>query len=140
MSYFYLIYIDKKYNVLPSKYGNLSIKKGHKMIMSIVTIRGLYVLYRYPWLQFYRGNFSKFNIYLQYSILFVFKNNFPTYLPLPKLPHYYLLVSFHSLPAIYFLMWSQFVPLGVTIVPIPNRVQYRLSVFSNALFILAQAY
>ena len=64
MSYFYLIYIDKKYSVLPRKYGNLSIKKGHKMIMSIVTIRGLYVLYRYPWLQFYRGNFSKFNIYL----------------------------------------------------------------------------
>ena len=66
--YLFFIYLVsivsvKKYNVLPSKYGNLSIKKGHKMIMSIVTIRGLYVLYRYPWLQFYRGNFSKFNIY-----------------------------------------------------------------------------
>ena len=48
--YLFFIYLVsivsvKKYNVLPSKYGNLSIKKGHKMIMSIVTIRGLYVLY-----------------------------------------------------------------------------------------------
>ena len=50
--YLFFIYLVsivsvKKYKRIsvPSNHGNLFLIKGHKVIMSIVTIRGLYVLY-----------------------------------------------------------------------------------------------